>query len=173
MPETPDFYNMKHLLFCITALLLHTITMAQSNDSLPPYREFPALPGFSMIQAPDSTWFNPTELKKKKAVVLIFFSPDCEHCQHETRELIKHIDLFKKVQIVMYSPLEYKYVKKFYDEYGLGQYKQFIVGSDTRYKLGNFYKAHTYPSIFVYDKNKKFVEAFEGSIPVEKIANSL
>ena len=149
--------------------------MAQDNNNstIPNYQEFPTLPGFSMVTAPDSTWFNPTELKKNKPVILIIFSPDCDHCQHETRELLKHLDLFKKVQIVMYSPLEYYHVKKFYDEYELGKFKQFTVGSDTYYKLGKFYHVHNYPSIFVYDKHKQFVKAFEGSYPVEKIAESL
>ena len=33
--------------------------------------------------------------------MLMVFSPDCEHCQHETEEIIKNIDQFKKYQIVM------------------------------------------------------------------------
>ena len=101
------------------------------------------------------------------------FSPDCEHCQHETKELIAHIDLFKKAQIVMVSPLEYDYIKKFYEEYKIADYPNIIMGRDPGYYFGTFYKVRSFPSIFLYDKKGNFVQKFDGSVPVEKIASLL
>ena len=99
----------------------------------------------------------------------MIFSPDCEHCQEETKELIANIDLFKKVQIIMTSPLEYAYIKKFYDDYKIADYPIITMGRDPSYFLGTFYRIRSFPSIFVYDKKGNFVEAFNGSTPVEKI----
>ena len=101
------------------------------------------------------------------------FSPDCEHCQKETRDLIANIGLFKKVQIVMASPISYPYIKKFYEEYEIALYPNIIMGRDPGYYLGTFYKIRSFPAIFLYNKKGDFVNSFDGSVPVEKIAEAL
>lgn len=101
------------------------------------------------------------------------FSPDCEHCQHATEDLLKHFDLFKNVQIVMATPLEYKFIPSFYKKYRLADYPNITIGRDPNYFLGSFYEVHNFPSIFLYDKKGNFVEVFEGSVSFEKIAKKL
>jgi thioredoxin-related protein len=163
---------MKYTITVIACLLLHTISFSQ-NDSIPLYKKFPNIPPFSITKVPDSTKFAKADLKKNKEVLIMIFSPDCEHCQHETKELIKHMELFKKVQIVMCSPLDYKYLLKFYNEYQLYQYPNITIGRDDTYILGSFYNIHNFPSIFLYDKKGELVKDYDGSVPVEKIAESL
>ncbi len=164
---------MRRFLLLLLSFSVASAVIAQNEDNLPLYLQFPFVPSFTMVKAPDSTKFTNNDLKKKSPVIIMLFSPDCEHCQHETRELIRHMDLFKKVQIVMYSPLDYKYVKKFYADFGLAKYKNLTVGRDGTYLLGTFYRIHSFPGIFLYDKKKKFVQFFDGSVPVEKIAAAL
>ena len=101
------------------------------------------------------------------------FSPDCEHCQHETKELTSHIKLFKKAQIIMVSPLEHPILRKFYDEYKIADYPNIIMGRDPSYFFGTFFKVRSFPAIFLYDKKGNFVKAFDGSFPVEQIAEYL
>ena len=98
------------------------------------------------------------------------FSPDCEHCQRETDSLLAHFNLFKKVQIVMASPLDYIHIKTFYDKYKIANYPNITIGKDPVWFLGQFYKVRNFPTIAVYDKEGKFVKLFEGSIAVEKVA---
>jgi len=146
--------------------------IAQADSTLI-YLRFPTVPPFSIIKVPDSTKFTKDDLSKKKATVIIIFSPDCDHCQHATKELTAHIKLFKKAQIVMVSPLEHSYLKKFYGEYKIADYPNIVIGRDASYFLGTFYNVHSFPAIFVYDKKGKFVKAFDGTAPVEKIAEVL
>lgn len=101
------------------------------------------------------------------------FSPDCEHCQAETKEITENINLFKKVQIVMASPLDFDYIKKFYEEYNIAKYPTITMGRDPSYFLGTFYKIRSFPSIFIYDKKGKLRNWFSGSTPIEKILESL
>jgi len=146
--------------------------MAQT-DSLPIYLRFPAIPPFSITKVSDSTRFTKDDLSKKKATIIIIFSPDCEHCQHETKELTAHIKLFKKTQIIMASPLEHAHLKKFYEEYKIAEYPNIIMGRDPTYFFGTFYRVHSFPAIFIYDRKGKFITSFEGSVPIEKIAEVL
>jgi len=153
-------------------ILTSSISKAQEDSSLI-YKRFPIVPSFKLINVADSSIFTKNNLKKKKATIIIMFSPDCEHCQAETKELTEKIELFKKVQIVMASPLDFKYLQAFYKEYNIVNYPNIIIGRDPSYFLGTFYKVRSFPSIFVYDKKGNLVNSFIGSTPIEQIAASL
>jgi len=131
---------------------LANICLAQVDSSLV-YLRFPTIPPFSITKVPDSTKFTKDDLAKKKATLIFIFSPDCEHCQLETRALLDHIKLFKKVQIIMASPLEHEHIKQFYELYKIDQYPNITMGRDPtnfftvlfRLKRSlNFYKARSF-----------------------------
>lgn len=160
--------------FLMVGLTLFVTSSAEAqNDSLPIYKKFPALPPFEMVTIPDSTSFKKADLENKKATMFMVFSPDCDHCQHATRDLQKHMDLFKKVQIVMVSSMPYNIIHSFYDEYAIAKYPNIIMGMDASYFFGTFFSVHNFPSVFLYDKKGLFVKGFEGSVPFTKIAESL
>jgi len=146
--------------------------MAQTDTTLL-YVRFPIVPSFKLTNMADSSYFTKDNLKKNTATIIMLFCPDCEHCQHETKELTAKIKLFKKAQIVMASPLDYDYIKKFYTEYKIADYPNITMGRDPSYFLGTFYKVRSFPAIFVYDKKGNYVMSFSGSAPVEAIAAAL
>jgi thioredoxin-related protein len=146
--------------------------MAQADSTLV-YLRFPTVPPFNIIKVPDSSHFTKDDLSKKKATIIIIFSPDCDHCQHATKELTANIKLFKKAQIIMASPLEYSYLKKFYEEYKIADHPNIIVGRDPSYFFGTFFQVRSFPAIFVYDKKGNFIKSFDGSVPIESVAEVL
>jgi len=156
----------------LLVVVLGKAAVAQIDTTLL-YLRFPIVPSFKLINVADSSIFTKNDLKKKKATIIMMFSPDCEHCQAETKELTAHMDLFKKVQIVMASPLDYNYIKKFYEEYKLAGYPNITMGRDPSYFLGTFFKVRSFPSIFVYDKKGNYVTSFVGSTPITEIAAAL
>ena len=163
---------MKKYILPLLLLLMAGKGFAQTDTSLL-YERFPNVPSFRLINIADSSIFTKDNLKKKKATIIMMFSPDCEHCQAETKELTAKIDLFKNAQIIMVSPLDFKYIRKFYDEYKIADYPTITMGRDPSYFLGTFYKIHFFPSVFVYNKKGKLVNHFEGGHPVEEIAAAL
>lgn len=134
------------------------------------YLRFPTVPQFTVYKAPDSTAFSRENLQRRKPLMLFIFSPDCSHCQHETESLIKNIDKFKNVQIVMITYLPYEEMMKFYETYQIAKYPQITMARDTKFFFPTFYKVQNLPSIFVYDKKGDFKKAFEGSVKIEDIA---
>lgn len=148
------------------------IGIAQGETELI-YLRFPSVPPFSIIKIDDSTKFTKADLTKRKPTIIFIFSPDCEHCQQETKALTANIGLFKKAQIIMASPLEHRLLKNFYNKYKIADYPNIIMGRDASYFFGTFYSIKSFPAIFVYDKKGRFVKSFDGNSPVEKIAESL
>ncbi|UEG48968.1 redoxin domain-containing protein [Ferruginibacter lapsinanis] len=163
---------MKKIFLIIALFACSKMLFAQADTSLL-YLKFTQIPPFSFTKVPDSTKFAKADLKKRKATLIMAFSPDCEHCKHETSELIAHIKRFKKIQIVMASPLDYKYLYSFYQNYQLSKYPNITVARDPSWFLGTFYNIRNFPALFLYDKKGQFVKAFDGSVPVEKIAEAL
>ncbi len=159
--------------FLIILLTITSIAAVAQDDSTLLYKRFPIIPSFKLINVADSSIFTKDNLKKKKATIIMMFSPDCEHCQAETKELTAKIGLFKKAQIIMASPLDFNYLKEFYNEYKIANYPTITMGRDPIYFFGTFFKVRSFPSIFVYDKKGNLVNSFTGSTPVEEIAASL
>ena len=156
------------VLLCIF-FLLHTYGQ---HDTTALYKQYPTTPPFSITRVPDSTKFTKADLKTKTPVLFIEFSPDCEHCQHETQELIKNMDLFSKVQIIMISPLDYAYINNFYREYHIADYPNITMGRDDAYFLGTFFHLSSLPAIYLYDKKGRLIQSFEGSVAINKIAEA-
>lgn len=163
---------MKRIFIALVLIVLFQQADAQS-DSIPVYQRFPVLPLFSIMTAPDSIKFTKDDLKKRKSTIIIIFSPDCGHCQVATKDMLEHIGLFKKTQIIMVSSLDFSHIKKFYEEYKIADYPMITIGRDGTYYLGTFYKITSFPSIYLYNKKGKFVKAFSGDIKMETVAASL
>lgn len=156
--------------FIAILLFSYTASFAQDTDSLPLYKKFPDVPPFMLTTLPDSGIFKKDDLEKKKYTLIMVFSPDCDHCQHATEDLLANINSFKKVQIIMATPLEYRLIIPFYQKYQLANQKNIVVGRDPTYFLGNFYGVRNFPSMYLYDKKGKFVRFIEGTIPFATIA---
>lgn len=160
-------------LFILCLVVCSALQSHAQSDTTYLYLKFPTLPPVNIIKAPDSIRFTKADMSKKTATLIMVFSPDCGHCQHETEDLVAHIDLFKKVQILMATPLEYSYVRKFYTDYKIGDYPNITIGTDPGYMLGTFFHVRSLPALFLYDRNGDFVKAFDGSVSALKIAESL
>lgn len=143
---------------------------AQQDTSA--YTKF-GIPAFKLNLVPDSSVFDKSMLKKKKATVIMIFSPECGHCEASVKNLVLNYNLFKKVQIVMATSLPYNTTTKFYNDLGLAKYPNIKVGLDPSYFLGTFYNINSYPSIYLYDKKGKFVHSFNSESDWEEIAKYL
>jgi thioredoxin-related protein len=165
---------LKNIFFLLAFTIFGNVLFAQSHtDSLPRYKRIPTVPPFKLLTAPDSVVFIKDELKKKRATIVMVFSPDCDHCVHSTEDLLAHYNLFKKVQIVMVTSLAYVHVKKFYTDFKLVDYPNIKVGFDPAYFLAGFYDVRMYPAIFLYDKKGNFKQAFDANAKWETIAAAL
>lgn len=59
------------------------------------------------IMQPDNSLLTRNQLKKQ-ATLIMYFSPDCDHCIQQMDEMSKRMNDLKKLQVVMvtYQPME-------------------------------------------------------------------
>lgn len=147
------------------------LTGFAQNDSLPQpaYKRFPFVPPFRLLLSDSTTWVTKEDLPEKKAVLVIVFSPDCEHCKHETEEIIRRIDDFKKISIVMATPMAHAKMKEFVSQFGLQRFPNIIVGRDVNFMLPVYYDMRNFPFLGFYNKKGDLIEGFEGSLPIDQV----
>jgi thioredoxin-related protein len=162
---------MKYFLIIISFVLASDI-YSQTDSIQPPFKKVPIFPPVKLM-LPDKTTFTKADLPKKKPVMLMIFSPMCEHCKRETEELVKNIDLFSKSTIVMATQMPYDSMMSFREKYKLGQFENIIVGQDTQYFLPSFYMISYLPFLAFYDKKGRLISSFDGSLPLIKAAEEL
>jgi len=143
---------------------------SQPNDSLDaPYKRFKGFPPVKLL-LPDSThYFTKYDLEKKSSVMLMIFNPECDHCKHETEEIISHIEDFKGVQIVMATFMPFDSMMNFQKKYNLDKYENIVVGQDFNWLLPSYFKISTLPFLAFYDRKKEIISVFEGSLPIERV----
>lgn len=161
---------MKTILFFFSCLLLSTAAMSQQNPPAePPYKRFPTVPPFKVLLADSTTWFTREDLAKKESLVIMLFSPECDHCQHQTDSILAHIKEFKQVQFLLVTVLPFDRMKKFYDSYGLANYKNIIVGRDQQFLFPGFFQTHSLPVLAFYNRKKELITLAEGSMRIDEM----
>lgn len=162
----------KYFLGVVLTLLM--LPGYSQNDSLqPPYKRFPFFPPVKLLLPDSVSYFTKDDLSKKSPVMLMIFNPACEHCQHETEEIIKNIDRFKGKQIVMATMMPFDSMMRFREKYKLTKFKNIIVAQDTHYFLPEFFMIRQIPFLAFYNKKKELISVFEGSMPIEKAIGEL
>jgi thiol-disulfide isomerase/thioredoxin len=161
------------ILFAASFIFNCAFSQTDTTQEIPVYIRFPFIPKFTVYKAPDSTAFTRDQLHKRKNTIFMVFSPDCTHCQHETEMLTQNISKFKNTQFVMVTYLPWEEMMMFYKVYKIAKYPQITMARDTRFFFPVYFKITNLPSIFVYDKEGKFVKSFEGDVKPQTILDVL
>jgi thioredoxin-related protein len=168
---------MKKYSFIIVWLFLSLTAFSQHDhqtDTVPaPATRFRNFPPVKLLMPDSITYFTKEALPKNKPVLLMVFHPTCEHCQHETENITKNIDKFKGIQIVMSTMVPLFEMKAFMDKYKLASYDNIIVAQDYTFFLPPYFQFNNLPFLAFYNKKKKLVSTFGGSLPVDKIIAEL
>ncbi|MCA6450150.1 MAG: redoxin domain-containing protein [Chitinophagaceae bacterium] len=152
---------MKQVVFFLLLILTGGALYAQGKtDDQAPYKKDPTIPAFT-IQLTDSTWFTKEQLPKYNRTILIYFSPDCGHCQEEAKDIVQHMDSLKSAFFVFiaYKPLDD--IKSFAAYYGLDRFPNVRIGRDPKYFVPAFYRVKYTPFLAVYDKNGQLESVFD------------
>ena len=157
---------MKNWFLLSAVLSIGSISFAQTDVA--PYKQSKKLPDFEIETVGKGT-FKTAQLKKNTPVIIMFFSPGCDHCIHQFESMKKRIKDFKNYQIVMptYQPIEE--LAGFDKKYQLQNYPNIITGRDVNYFFPPFYEITNFPYLAFYDKSGKLISAHTGNMTVDEI----
>jgi thiol-disulfide isomerase/thioredoxin len=145
--------EMKKLIFVLTLLIAAGCSNAQTTP--------PVIAPYKILTTKD-TYTTPADLKKNKPVMLIYFAPDCGHCQKLVNDMKPVMKSFKDIQVVMITFADIRMVKTFQNDYGLTAWPNFILGTEGyTYTVQRYYQLKHTPYIAIYDHKGKLVQAYE------------
>jgi thiol-disulfide isomerase/thioredoxin len=163
---------MKNLLFFLLLFYMSTSIFAQVDSTTPPYKKFPTLPPLQILLGDSATKYTKENLPHNKPVLIMIFSPECSHCQHEAEEMMAHKDDLKDLQVVMVTFHPLWQMNEFVNKYKLNELPNFVIGRDTYFMLPSFYAIHNLPFHAMYDKEGNLITVFEGSMELSKVLDS-
>jgi thioredoxin-related protein len=162
---------MKSLLFLV--LLSISLTASATIDSIPAHLKGLKIPDFKLLLVDSVTNFYTENLDPEKNTLIMMFSPDCDHCQHQTEDIIKNIEAFKNTQIVMNTVLPFELMKEFSNKYQLQRFKNIIVGRDVLFFFSPYYRARFTPYLALYNKNGELLYTNDGQVKIETLIAQL
>ncbi|MES2373268.1 MAG: thioredoxin-like domain-containing protein [Bacteroidota bacterium] len=148
---------------CLLVLLSGSLA-AQTKEEAP-YKKDPNLPSFNIL-LPDSTWFTKDQLPKTKYdyTIIIYFSPDCGHCQHEATEISKNMDSLKNAFFVFVAYKSLEDIQGFASYYQLDKFPNVRVGRDPQYYIPSFYRVTRTPYVVVYNKKGLLEKVYDPEV---------
>lgn len=152
------------------SLSAQTNTATAKQDTLAPYQKTPYIPSFK-IQMPDSSWFSKANLQPKRPTLILYFSPDCSHCQIETEELLSKIKEFNNLQIVMVTSRPFEDMSNFAEHYKIRRFPSIKIGTDPARYVTRFYDVKFTPFSALYDKKGRLVKVYEKGIDKEELVS--
>ncbi len=156
----------------LLACLLSSSIYAQKDSIDAPFRRFPGIPPFDLLQTDSSTHLTKANINQKHKTLLMFFSPECTHCQHQTEDMLAAIDSLKDIQIVMATYQPFEEMLAFNQKYEIAKYSNIKLGRDTKYFLPPFFRMKSLPYLALYDGKGNFITSFEGNQPVAKLVQA-
>lgn len=143
---------------------------ATAQSDIPAYKKFPTVPPFTLLQA-DSTTFTKNDLKKQP-VIIMYFSPTCDHCQHQWADMMKRKEDLKQFQIVMATYQPFEEMVEFYQKEHIADYPNIHVGRDEKYFLPPYYQIRSLPYLALYDKQGNLITTFEGNVKIDRLLDA-
>lgn len=168
-----NHFFLLNIILSVLLYLMPLVSDAQQADN-PPYLKQPGIPSFAMRKVPDSTLFSKKDLEKGKPVIFMIFGPECSHCEDQVKAMQAHAELFRDTRIIMYTSVKFDVTRKFYQTMNMAGYPMFTMGVDPLFSLASFLRFKSLPTLFLYDRQGKFVRKFEGSeLSPELIASEI
>lgn len=162
--------DMKNFLFLLSFFVAFQVcASANGKDSIPAHLKNLKLPDFKLLLPDSVTAFYTEQLSAKKTTILMSFSPECDHCKQQTKEIIANIQQLKNVQIVMATTLPFDMMKAFHKEYKIASYKNIIMGRDILYFFPKYFLNHYLPLIAIYSKKGELLHYFDGGVSTTEL----
>lgn len=159
-------------IFLVATLLFSLQSFSQEATEHAPYWRTPIIPPFTLLKV-DSTSFTNIKILRGLPTVIVYFSPECSHCQQEAKSITDSMALIPKAQFIFASYHELDAIKEFADKYGLNNHSNIVYGRDITYAIPSFFKVKMLPFIAVYNSYGKLTTVFETGAHITDIAAAI
>lgn len=156
---------MKYFL-CFVFFFCYTMAAFAQKDktAIPPFK----------IRLTNGEGFTYEQVVKNQPLVLIYFSPSCEHCKEFTEALLKQKKKWVNKQIVMISYVHIRDVQAFDRLYHLSEHPNIKIGSEGQtFVVQQFYQIQRFPFVALFNKQGRLMKVIPDKLTPEAMAAQL
>lgn len=156
---------MKTKIVILLALVLYTTALhAQAPQQMP---------DFKLLQS-NGKFYTAAQLPKGKPVLLIYFAPDCDHCQVLLKDFFARYPSFSKAHTVLATFKPVSEMQMFERNAHTAQYPSLTVGTEgNTFYLRYFYKLQNTPFVAVFNKDHQLVKSFGKDVSVNDLLQAM
>ncbi len=103
-------------------------------------------------------------------IAVIFFNPDCDHCENQARFIQAKKELFKDKHLYFISAADVPQITNFISRFQMTEPNYHFSHANPAEVVNSVGSFSAMPTILIY-KDKKRLAKFEGTTPAEDIAN--
>lgn len=148
---------------CITAQPVYQqpANYQQKGAPIPPFR----------IHKVEGSTFTNQDLVKGKPVMILIFSPQCDHCTHVIDSLKNVADQFKTTQLIAVAEERHKeYMQPFLAQTKMNAFPLFRqTGTNQGELIAAVYTNKILPQVIVYDEQHRLVRILDGNFPFDSL----
>ena len=143
---------------------LHKRSVEDNRQSLPEF-DFQDLAGGH---------FSSRDLIAEQPTLIVYFQPDCGHCQYEVEVIRDSLHLFADTNVLLVSDGAIEELREFISAYELSNPLHALhVLYDANGSFKQLLGMSKVPSVFIYDAERKLVRHYQGETKIEAIIKYL
>ncbi len=110
----------------------------------------------------------------EKNLIIMLFNPTCEHCEDQAIIFKNNLDALKQTNLVLVAaPMMGEHLTFFTNNTKIGEIAEMPVSLDSCGFIDKMYKYGMLPQINIYNKEKRLVKIYSGSVPIDSISRYL
>jgi thioredoxin-related protein len=149
------------------------ITLVFSLWSLGCLSQSNKLPPFRIMQS-NGKIFKAEELPVGKPIILIYFSPECDHCEKLLKEVFTKEKNLKKASIALITFLPLESLEKFQKQFNLISYKNIYSGTEgSSFFVKNFLNIQEIPFVALYNKDGGLIKKYSRPTNIDDMISEL
>lgn len=160
------------LLVILSILMLQCGKSSDGGHALAPEDATPVneLPDMNLVTM-DQQVIRAKELSGKS--ILIFFRPECDHCQREAEAISKNLDAFSEYRLYFVSTDGHEASRKFARDYSLDRKPNVHFVQTTVKEILDHLGPISTPSLYIFSEDRRLVRHLDGEKPIEEILGYL
>jgi len=159
----------------IHGLILFLIAVSMHvSGQLNPSPPVQAIPRFQFVTL-EGKPFTDMDLPKGTLLFIMYFDPDCDHCQHAIKKIGEQYGTFKKTKMFLVSMDDAKKTRQFMTTYGrqlVGKNNVTILVDQQQQFIVKFNPIRP-PSMFLFSREKKLLEYEDNPESVFRLVNTI
>jgi peroxiredoxin len=157
------------LLCCVLGFVVYqSVQIIKQKEAFAEQKQ--RLPSLKYCLQTDSTQFvEPVN----NSVIIVYFSPDCDHCQRQAQGFYKQKSAFVHTQILMVSTQPLATIRQFGHDYKLDKLLNFRLLQLPKEHLYTTFGSVSVPHIFVYSAQHQLTKEFKGETPIDSLVGAL